>query len=43
MDLLPCGKQMWLEQEIWGTVRSSVDMLQKYWKTVGEQEQEAME
>ena len=45
MDLLPCCKQRLLEQESWGMVQNSVDMLQKVLEdsAKGEQEPEAME
>ena len=45
VDLLPCCKQILLEQESWGTARNSVDMLQKILEDseTGEEEPEAME
>ena len=45
VDLLPCCKPRLLEQESWGTARSSVDMLEKVLEDseTEEQGQEAME
>ena len=45
MDLLPCCKPRLLEQESWGTARSSMDMLEKVLEDseTEEQEQKAME
>ena len=45
VDLLPCCKQRLREQESWGTVRNSVEKLQKVREDseIGVQEPEAME
>ena len=45
VDILPCCKEMLLDQENWGTACNSVDMLQKVLEDseMGELEQEAME
>ena len=45
VDLLSCCKPRLLEQESWGTARSSMDLLEKVLEESenGDQEQEAME